>query len=97
MRRVYLVCYDISDPKRLRKMHKLMRGYGDPLQFSIFWCELTRQEKVLMLERVHRTFHAQQDRVMIVDLGAVQRKAGPRIEMLGLPPRSEVQDGAVVV
>ena len=34
MRSSYLVCYDISDDKRLRKVFKLMRGFGDHLQFS---------------------------------------------------------------
>ncbi|HZT68334.1 MAG TPA: CRISPR-associated endonuclease Cas2, partial [Terriglobia bacterium] len=34
MRTSYLVCYDISDDKRLRKVHKVMRGFGDHLQYS---------------------------------------------------------------
>lgn len=33
MRRCYLVCYDIRDPKRLRRTHKLMKAYGEPLQY----------------------------------------------------------------
>jgi hypothetical protein len=28
MRNSYLICYDISDEKRLRKVFKAMRGYG---------------------------------------------------------------------
>ncbi len=31
MRLAYLVAYDISDPKRLRRVHRTMRGYGDAL------------------------------------------------------------------
>jgi len=41
MRRVYLVCYDVSDAKRLRRTHKKMCGFGDPVQYSIFRCELS--------------------------------------------------------
>ena len=32
MRRCYLVCYDIRDPKRLRRVHKTMKGYGESWQ-----------------------------------------------------------------
>jgi CRISPR-associated protein Cas2 len=35
-----LVCYDIRDPERYRKAHKLLKGYGEPVQFSIFRCRL---------------------------------------------------------
>ena len=31
MRQSYLVCYDICDDKRLRKVFQTMRGYGDHL------------------------------------------------------------------
>ena len=41
MRASYLVCYDIADDKRLRKVFKLMRGFGDHLQFSVFECQFT--------------------------------------------------------
>lgn len=37
----YVVCYDITDPKRWRKVFKLLHGYGRPLQYSIFRCRLT--------------------------------------------------------
>ena len=29
MRNTYIVCYDISDPKRLRDVFNTMRGWGD--------------------------------------------------------------------
>ncbi len=55
----YVVCYDITEPKRWRKAFKLLHGYGRPLQYSIFRCRMTvRQmeklrwelEKILTLE-----------------------------------------------
>src|ERR1039458_4021608 len=36
MRFSYLICYDICDDKRLRKVFQTMRGFGDHLQFSVF-------------------------------------------------------------
>ncbi len=42
MRQSYLVTYDIADEKRLRKVFKIMRGYGDHLQYSVFECQFTQ-------------------------------------------------------
>ncbi|MFO0762685.1 MAG: CRISPR-associated endonuclease Cas2, partial [Byssovorax sp.] len=36
MRHTYVVAYDVCDPKRLRQVHKTMRGFGDALQLSVF-------------------------------------------------------------
>ena len=41
MRNAYLVCYDVCDDKRLQKIYKTMRGWGDHLQLSVFQCELS--------------------------------------------------------
>lgn len=46
MRSSYLVCYDISDDKRLKKIFKLMRGFGDHLQYSVFECQFTPADLV---------------------------------------------------
>ena len=40
----YVVCYDISEPRRWRKVYKRLNGYGTRLQFSIFRCRLTKIE-----------------------------------------------------
>ncbi|MCL4742191.1 MAG: CRISPR-associated endonuclease Cas2 [Phycisphaerales bacterium] len=34
MRRCYLVCYDVRHDKRLRRIHKLMKAYGEPWQYG---------------------------------------------------------------
>ena len=46
MRTTYLVCYDIADDKRLRKVFKTCGNFGDHLQFSVFECDLNPSEKV---------------------------------------------------
>lgn len=40
----YLVCYDIRDPDRWRPAYKLLQGYGQRIQYSIFRCKLTNRE-----------------------------------------------------
>lgn len=41
----YLICYDIREPKRWRKAYKLLKGYGDSLQYSIIRCRLTMRDR----------------------------------------------------
>ncbi|WP_126148382.1 CRISPR-associated endonuclease Cas2 [Synechococcus elongatus] len=41
----YLICYDIRDSKRWRKAYKLLQGYGETVQYSIFRCWLSQIER----------------------------------------------------
>lgn len=43
-RRPWLICYDIADLARLRRVHKEVRRYATPLQHSVFRAEATRRE-----------------------------------------------------
>ena len=47
-RRRYLVAYDIREDKRLRRVHKTMKGYGWSLQYSVFICDLDTMELLAM-------------------------------------------------
>jgi CRISPR-associated protein Cas2 len=40
----YLVCYDIRDPKRWRKVYKKLKGRGERLQYSIFRLNLGKTQ-----------------------------------------------------
>lgn len=85
-----LVCYDIRDPVRLRRTHQAMLGYGDPVQYSVFLCELSPAEQVLMEEALLEVVRVSEDSVAIVDLGPARGLASRRIRTLGtalLPER----------
>ena len=41
----YLICYDIRDQKRWRKAYKLLQGYGERMQYSIFRCWLNQRDR----------------------------------------------------
>lgn len=43
-KRWQLVSYDIRDEKRLRKVAKLLQGYGTRLQYSVFRCHLSDRD-----------------------------------------------------
>jgi CRISPR-associated protein Cas2 len=40
VRKWHLVTYDVRDDARLRRVARLLEGYGDRLQYSVFRCRL---------------------------------------------------------
>lgn len=80
-----LVAYDISDPERLRRVHGTMLGFGDPLQYSVFTCELSAKERVLLLSSLTEVMNSKEDRVLMVDLGPVGRSSESRLKLIGKP------------
>jgi CRISPR-associated protein Cas2 len=97
MRACYIVCYDISDPKRLRRVHRTMRGFGDPLQYSVFRCVLSPAERILLLEALSGIIHHREDQVMLLHLGPADGRAGERIETLGRPPDQSRDERLAVI
>ena len=85
MRTTYLVCYDIADDKRLRKVFKTMRGYGDHLQFSVFECQLTAMDLVRLRSQLSLIIDHADDQVLIVDLGPAEGRGDRVISALGKP------------
>jgi CRISPR-associated protein Cas2 len=83
VRLTYLVAYDISDPKRLRRVHRTMRGYGDALQLSVFRCQLSATERILMIEALTKVINTREDQILIVNLGPAEQRGANSIETLG--------------
>ena len=79
----YLVCYDVSDPKRLRKVFKAMKGFGEHLQLSVFVCDLSAKQKVKMIRRLTKEINEKEDSVTIVNLGPAEGRGSTCIEHLG--------------
>ena len=69
MRRAYLLSYDIGDAKRLRLMHRVARGFGTAVQYSVFICHLERATRVQLSAAVEQIIDRKRDRVIILDLG----------------------------
>ena len=83
MRRCYLVCYDIRDPKRLRLVHKTCKGYGEPWQFSIFFCLLKPIDRVRLQAELEEVMNLKEDQVLIIDLGENEPAARQAAVTLG--------------
>jgi CRISPR-associated protein Cas2 len=85
MRTSYLVCYDICEDKRLRKVFNIMRGYGDHLQYSVFECQFTQRDLVRCRAELTKVIHQDEDQVLFVCLGPAEGRGDRVITALGLP------------
>ncbi len=85
MRTTYLVCYDIADDKRLRRVAEICCDFGLRLQYSVFECELTASEKVAMEGKLKDVIDWEKDQVLYVNLGPSQGRAEWGITALGQP------------
>lgn len=83
MRNSYIVCYDVSDEKRVKKMFKVMRRFGNHIQLSVFQCELNGVEKVKMIAALKDVMNQKEDQVLIIDIGPAPGRADDCIEYIG--------------
>ncbi len=85
MRTSYLICYDICDDKRLRKVFETMRDYGDHLQYSIFECQLSAADLARCRADLAKIINHSEDQVLFVNLGPVEGRGDRVITALGKP------------
>ncbi|MFO0881795.1 MAG: CRISPR-associated endonuclease Cas2 [Gemmataceae bacterium] len=88
----YLVCYDISDPKRLRRVATACEDHGYRWQLSVFLCRLSKTDFVRLRSRLYEIIKHDEDQVLLLPLcaGCVNK-----MEAIGRP--AEPADGKDVV
>ena len=96
MRNRYIVAYDVSDGKRLRRVFKKMNGFGDALQYSVFACDLSSKERVIMEEALTDIINLKEDRVIIIDIGPVEGRGGDVVRTLGRQIKPRPREALVV-
>jgi CRISPR-associated protein Cas2 len=79
---LYIVAYDIRDPKRWRRVFRLMNGYGEWLQLSMFQCRLSVQRHAELIALLDGIIHHKDDHLVLLDLGPAERVV-PRVVSLG--------------
>jgi CRISPR-associated protein Cas2 len=85
MRNSYLVCYDICDERRLRQVFKVMRNFGDHLQYSVFECQWTATDLVRCRTALTSIIQHDEDQVLFVNLGPTEGRSERVITALGKP------------
>lgn len=90
MRVRYVLCYDISDDSRLRRVAGVAEDFGHRIQYSIFVCDLSKMERLRLEDRLRRELHADEDRVLLVELGPASSKAPSRMRWISTGRRDEL-------
>jgi len=83
MRILYIVTYDICDGKRLRMVFRIMNGFGDHMQYSVFRCDLTEKEKIGLIEKLHKVLKHDEDQVLFFPLGPAGGEREQNIYAIG--------------
>jgi CRISPR-associated protein Cas2 len=83
---LYLVAYDISDDKRRTKVHKLLCGFGQWTQYSLFECFLDEKEYILLQHRLRAILNHTEDNVRFYPLC---RACQTQVETIGSSPPEE--------
>ena len=60
-RRHYIICYDISDKRRLQRLHSRLKKLATPLQYSVFLFEGTPTHLEQCLGMLERIIHPKED------------------------------------
>ena len=75
----YLIIYDLPDTKaankRRTRLHKLLSGYGQWTQYSVFECFLTAVQFAKLQTQLETLIKPDEDsvRIYVLDAGAVKR------------------------
>lgn len=98
MRHYVLATYDITDDRRLRKMFRLLRGYGDHIQYSVFLCQLTDKDIVVLKEKIKDIIHHKEDQAILLKLGHVDKPTDTLPKGWGVIGRSlTITDHSVMI
>ena len=73
--RFYIVAYDLSSDKRRNKVHKILSGFGQWTQYSLFELFVTDKELVLLQNKLEKVLNAEQDSVRFYPLCAACLKS----------------------
>jgi CRISPR-associated protein Cas2 len=67
---LYLIAYDISNDRRRTKVHKLLCGFGEWTQYSLFECFLNEKQYILLRHRLDAILDKKEDNVRLYPLCA---------------------------
>ena len=63
MTRLWMVAYDIAEPRRLRRVAEILEGHGERVLWSVFECVLDNDALATLRQRVGTEIDAATDSV----------------------------------
>lgn len=82
MEHLYVISYDIAEPKRWRRVFKIMKGHGEWLQLSVFQCRLSKMRMIALEAELRDAMNHREDHILILDIGPAEN-VKPQVRSLG--------------
>ena len=95
MEHLYVISYDISEPKRWRRVFRVMKGYGEWLQLSVFQCRLNKMRMLQLEAALREEMNQQEDHILILDIGPAEN-VSPNVRSLGKKFAAVVREAVIV-
>lgn len=83
MRRLYLIAYDICEPRRLNRVRELLKAFSTGGQKSVYECWCTPAELRELTESLRELIVEEEDRVHIFSMDGRSR---PHTLGIAVPP-----------
>ncbi|GAB4180067.1 MAG: CRISPR-associated endonuclease Cas2 [Roseiflexaceae bacterium] len=91
----YIICYDITEPKRLQRIAKILEGHGQRVQYSVFECDLTDRQYRELRRRLGRVVQVSEgDSLRFYQLCA---PCSQSVEVVGQGPPPEKSDNVYII
>jgi CRISPR-associated protein Cas2 len=90
----YLVCYDISNPKRLRKVALTCEDFGYRKQLSVFLVRVSATDFVRLRTRLYDIIDRNEDQVLFIPL---TESGLQRMEAIGRPSDAYDKNDVVMI
>lgn len=76
----WIVCYDITDDKRRRKVVKIMESYGQRAQYSVFECDMSDRQQMTLEGKLNKVIDHEEDDIRFYPLNQADVQ---RVKTLG--------------
>lgn len=63
-----VVSYDVVDDRRRTKVHKTLKNFGAPVQYSVFECQLDEKTLARLQKRLRQLIDVKEDSVRFYQL-----------------------------
>lgn len=93
---LYVVTYDIADARRWRVVFRLMHGYGEWVQLSVFQCRLTRTRRAELAQQLESALSKTEDHAIIIDVGPADG-VQPKVHSIGKTGFEPIERVPIVV
>lgn len=78
-----VICYDVPDDRRRTKLAKLLEGFGDRIQYSVFVVDISPSRLMRLKDSATALLKLDEDSVLFCDLGRVSELDINRFSYLG--------------